>query len=177
MFLNFLKGTKKKMFLREKEGMLREMHFEEITKETLYIALEIINSNKDYNLLENGAAERTIAEIEEEFINNKTISVFIKLDDTYIGVIDYLMDNPKDHSPWLGLIIIHSDYQGYGFGAQAYTLYENEMLNQGVKHIRIGIIKENLKAKQFWESNGFLYIRSAIQENNREIYIYEKRFE
>nr|WP_263326202.1 GNAT family N-acetyltransferase [Neobacillus sp. Marseille-Q6967] len=156
---------------------MRVIHFENITKETLYIALEIINSNKDYNLLENGVADRTLAEIEEEFLNNKTNSVFIKLDDTYIGVIDYLMENPKDHSPWLGLLVIHCDYQGYGFGGQAYALYENEMLNQGVKHIRIGIIKENLKAKQFWESNGFLYIRSAIQENGKEIYIYEKKFE
>ncbi len=33
------------------------VQFEEITKETLYIALEIINSNPSYNVLENGTPE------------------------------------------------------------------------------------------------------------------------
>jgi hypothetical protein len=44
------------------------VHFEEIKKETLYIALEIINSNTHYNIVENERAQRELEEIEEEFL-------------------------------------------------------------------------------------------------------------
>lgn len=150
------------------------MYFEEITKETLYIALEIVNSNPEFNMLENGIESRNLSDMEEEFMNPDTTSVFVKLDDTYIGVLDYLMENPNDQHPWLGLLIIHGDYKGYGFGSQAYALYENEMCNRGVKNVRIGVIKENEKARRFWESLGFLYIKTAIWKNGKEIFIFEK---
>jgi GNAT superfamily N-acetyltransferase len=152
------------------------VHFEEITKETLYIALEIINSNSHYNFVENEHTHRELAEIEEELLNPDTTSVFIKLDDTYIGVMDYLMENPKDQCPWLGLLMIHGDYQGFGFGTQAYALYERDMRERGLSQTRIGVIRENVKAKQFWESLGFLYIKTAFSENGKEIFIYEKNF-
>lgn len=150
------------------------MFFEEITKETLYIALEIVNSNPEYNVFENGDPARSLSEMEKVFINPKTTSAFIKLDDTYIGVIDYFMKNPKDNCPWLGLLMIHGDYQGYGFGAQAYNLYENEIFERGVKRIRIGVLKENSRANNFWVNLGFLYIKSASCENGKEILCYEK---
>ena len=150
------------------------VHFEEIKKETLYIALEIINSNTHYNIVENERAQRELEEIEKEFLNPVTISVFIKLDDTYIGVMDYLMENPKDQYPWLGLLMIHSDYQGFGFGAQAYELYENEMRNRGLQCVRLAVIKENVKAKQFWGSLGFLNVKAALSENGKGIFVYEK---
>lgn len=150
------------------------MYFEEITKETLYIALEIINSNPEFNVLENGNECRNLSDMEEEFMNPDSISVFVKLDDTYIGVLDYLMENPKDQYPWLGLLMIHGDYQGYGFGSQAFALYENEMRNRGVKNVRIGVLKGNEKARSFWEALGFLYIKSALWKFGKEIFIFEK---
>lgn len=152
------------------------MYFEEITKETLYIAQEIVNSNPEYNVCDKGSANRTPSEIECELLNPKTTSVFIKLDDTYIGVIDFLMENPKDNCPWLGLLLIHRDYQGYGFGSQAYALYENEMQNRGVERVRVGVISKNTKAHGFWLSLGFLYIKTATWENGKEIFYYEKVF-
>lgn len=150
------------------------IHFEEIRKETLYIALEIVNSNPEYNVLENDLAARELADLEKEFLNPKTISVFIKLDDTYIGVMDYVLENPNDHFPWLGLLMIHADYQGYGFGAQAYAHIENEMDKRGLDRVRIGVIKENTKARHFWELLGFKYYNTAVWENGRVIFCYEK---
>jgi GNAT superfamily N-acetyltransferase len=150
------------------------MYFEEVTKETLYIALEIVNSNQNYNVFENGIPTRVLSDIEDEFINPNTTSAFIKLEDTYIGVIDYLMENPQDNCPWLGLLMIHADYQGFGFGAQAYALYENEMRKRGVKNVRLGVLSENLKATQFWNSLGFLYIKTELNNNCKKILYFEK---
>jgi RimJ/RimL family protein N-acetyltransferase len=151
------------------------MYFEEVKKETLYIALEIINSNPEYNVFENGKEARILADMEEEFLNPNTISAFIKLDDTYIGVIDYMLENPHDHNLWLGLVMLHGDYQGYGFGAQAYAAYENEMLKRGKESVRIGVLKENTKAQHFWESLGFVYYITATARNGSGIYCYQKQ--
>lgn len=151
------------------------MYFEEVKNETLYIALEMINSNPEYNLIENGNESRELADIEKEFLNPNTTSVYIKLDDTYIGVIDYKLDNPNDHFPWLGLLMIHGNYQGYGFGAQAYAQFEKEMQNRGLDMVRIGVMTENKKAQRFWESLGFAYYKTAASQNGKEILCYQKR--
>ncbi len=151
------------------------MYFEEVKKETLYIALEILNSNPEFNLYDNGRETRTLAEMEEEFLNSKTVSAFIKLDDTYIGIIDYLLENPNDHYPWLGLLMIHGDYQGYGFGAQAYETYEYEMSKRGLNHVRIGILIENKKAIRFWESIGFIFYKTTTLKNGSVINCYQKQ--
>jgi RimJ/RimL family protein N-acetyltransferase len=150
------------------------MIFEEVKKESLYIALEIVNSNPEYNRFENGKEARTLADMEKEFLNPNTYCAFIKLDDTYIGIIDYLFENPKDHYPWLGLLLIHADYQGYGFGAQAFAAYENEMRKRGKKSVRIGVLKENTKAQRFWETLGFVYYNTATAQNGTGILCYEK---
>jgi len=150
------------------------VYFEEMTKETLYIAQEIINSNPGYNVLENKNDHRSLAEMEKEFLGSDTVSAFIKLEDTYIGVIDYLIENPKDHFPWLGLLMIHSDYQGYGFGTQAYALYENEMMNRGLGSVRLGVLKDNTKAHSFWESQGFVLFKKTTSQSGNEIWCYEK---
>lgn len=150
---------------------------EEITKKTLYIALEIVNSNPAYNFLENGQEMRSEANMTDEFLNEKATSMFVKLDDTYIGVIDYIMENPKDQHPWLGLLIIHHDYQGYGFGRQTYFLYEEIMRKKGVPSIRLGVLKENHRALQFWESLGFHFVKMArVDHLEKEIKVLEKRF-
>ena len=151
------------------------MYFEEVKKETLYIALEMINSNPEYNIFENGKEARTLADMEEEFLNPNTNSAFIKLDDTYIGIIDYLIENPKDQFPWLGLLLLHGDYQGYGFGAQAFSVYENEMFKRGKKVVRIGVLKDNLRAQRFWEALGFIYYSTATLKNGSGIFCYEKQ--
>ena len=151
------------------------VNFEEINKETLYIALEIINSNPQYNVMENRSKTRSLKDMEKEFLNPNTISVFIKLDETYIGVIDYMLENPKDSLPWLGLLIIHQDYQGFGFGKQAYEYYESEMRNRGLDKVRIGVLQENTIAQHFWESLGFVYYITSKAQNGSGILCYQKQ--
>ncbi|WP_078414752.1 GNAT family N-acetyltransferase [Priestia abyssalis] len=131
--------------------------FELITEETLYIALELLNSNEEYNRLENGQATRTEEEVRAEYMNKKTISLFIKADDTYIGLIDFMDKNEKDGYPWIGSFIIHRDYHGYGYGTQAYFQFEQWMIEHDVSAVRLGVLQQNPKARAFWERAGFQY--------------------
>ncbi|WP_163102128.1 GNAT family N-acetyltransferase [Peribacillus alkalitolerans] len=131
--------------------------FENLTEENIYIAEEIVNSNRAYNKMENGHETRSTVEVKEDLINGKSEPFFIKADDTYIGLIDYMMCNEKDRYPWLGLLMIHEDYKGYGYGTSAYLLYEQQMKERGVEILRLAVLKENVPARKFWERLGFNY--------------------
>ena len=151
-------------------------HFslEKISKETLYIALEVVNSNKIYNRLENGREARTLKEIEEEFLNPMTESYFVKEKNEYVGVLDYLVENPKDHYPWLGLLMIYQSYHGRGYGKAAYSLFENEARIAGMQIVRLGVLIENKPAKTFWESLGYKRYETKPYKEGKKIDCYEK---
>lgn len=64
--------------------------FEFVIVDMMYIVLEIINLNEVYNVLENGKKEWSEEEFFKEYMNEKMDSYFIKVDDIYVGVIDYM---------------------------------------------------------------------------------------
>ena len=140
--------------------------FEPITEETLYIALELLNSNDEYNRLESGEATRTIEEVRAEYMNEKTTSLFIKADDTYIGLIDFLDKNEKDGYPWIGSFIIHQDYHGYGYGTQAYFHFEQWLMEKGVSTVRLGVLQQNKRGRSFWKRAGFHYYTTKTLGQN-----------
>ncbi|MEH6941371.1 GNAT family N-acetyltransferase [Bacillus sp. JJ722] len=145
--------------------------FEPITEETLYIAKEILNSNRDYNILENGKPDRSDEEVREEFLNDNSTNVFIKADDTYIGVIEYMLLNPKDETTWIGLFMIHSDYHGFGYGLIAYSAFEEIIRLESTPKLRLAVLEKNEAAKHFWERVGYsFYDKSKVKENNVNCY-------
>lgn len=155
------------------------MSFEKITKEYIDVIVEITNSNQNYNLMENGALTRTKEELIKEYFQstNQSETYFIKLDDTYIGLIDFLEHNPRDGYSWLGLLMIHGDYQGYGFGTNAFTLFEEQLKSrESINALRLGILVNNHPAKKFWKSHGFQYIKNKTNTNGIEVEVYEKKY-
>lgn len=151
------------------------MTLEEITKDKIKKVQEIVLSNKTYNVLENGRETRSMKEIKEEFLNPATYSYFIKVDKDYIGLIDYLPENPKDQYPWLGLLMIHEQWKGNSFGKRAYHLFEKGIKNSGKHAIRLGVLNNNRDAKAFWESLGFSYYDTKPFKAGREVDCYEKK--
>ncbi|MBD3106947.1 GNAT family N-acetyltransferase [Bacillus sp. AGMB 02131] len=147
---------------------------EPMTAETLYIAKEIINSNKAYNTMENGHDTRSEEEIAKQLLQDQCESYFLKADDTYIGIVDLMINNPKDDTPWIGLFMIHHDYQGYGYGSIAYDNIEQHLKeDRGLTKLRLAVIPENEGAKNFWESFGYCFYKTGVS-NNRTVACYEK---
>jgi hypothetical protein len=48
------------------------------------------------------------------------------------------------------------------------------MVERGANRIRLGVIKENTKAKSFWELTRFNYYNTVNGKNQKEILRYEK---
>ncbi|MDM5188473.1 GNAT family N-acetyltransferase [Bacillus sp. DX4.1] len=108
--------------------------------------------------------EETKAVVEEMFSSNclevQAIQYCIKVDDTYIGLIDYMVQEEKAR---LSVLIVHNDYQGYGYGTNAYFTFEEMMKHRNVTRIEILQKDLTVHAKAFIEGLGF--------EDNNEVYM------
>ncbi|WP_368042553.1 GNAT family N-acetyltransferase [Ectobacillus sp. JY-23] len=152
--------------------------FEPVTEEFFEVVKEIVNSNDVYNTLENGCEFRTDDEIREEFFHNDNnrVTYFIKADETYVGLVEYMKQHEKDGRPWLGLLMIHRDYQGYGYGTNAYYMLEDMWKQQGITSIRLAVIKGHTQAKRFWEHLGFSFYAQKQSTKGITVDCLEKNF-
>ncbi|MEI5908433.1 GNAT family N-acetyltransferase [Bacillus spongiae] len=120
--------------------------FEVVSEDSLYIAKEMVTSNHEH--WENTSGE--LAEPLSNIGNGK--SLFLKLDETYIGLVKYVKDN---ESVMVKLLLIHPDYQGYGFGTQAFFALEQRWKSEGVQSLRVQEQKNQSRVNKFWEHVGF----------------------
>ncbi|PEZ08080.1 GNAT family N-acetyltransferase [Bacillus sp. AFS018417] len=102
--------------------------------------------------------------IEEMFFSHnlpvQDVAYCIKADDTYVGIIDYTVQQNK---AILSYLLIHHDYEGYGYGTNAYYTFEEIVKRDDVEEIEITLIDKNERVKAFFEQLGF-------QQNNH-VYI------
>ncbi|MEI4828039.1 GNAT family N-acetyltransferase [Bacillus sp. FJAT-53711] len=102
--------------------------------------------------------------IEEMFSSHdlpaQDVAYCIKADDTYVGIIDYTVQQSK---AILSYLLIHHDYEGYGYGTNAYYTFEEIVKRDHVKEIEITLIDKNERVIAFFEQFGF-------QQNNH-VYI------
>ncbi|MDR4947243.1 GNAT family N-acetyltransferase [Neobacillus cucumis] len=150
------------------------MFFEPITENSIELALEIVNSNSTYNILENGNPLRSIEEVSSEFLNTISDSFLIIMENKYIGIIDFLNNNPKDNHPWIGLLMIKGDYHSLGYGKKAYASFEDKLKKQKFNKVRIGVLQGNLIAIEFWKSLGFKFYGNS-NWRGKTVYCFEKQ--
>lgn len=84
-------------------------------------------------------------------LSEKQVQYCVKVDDTYIGVIDYRVQGDCGFIQ----LIIHFDYQSYGYGTNTYFTFETMMKERNVKEIKVVQTELTEQAKSFIESFGF----------------------
>ncbi|WP_234396842.1 GNAT family N-acetyltransferase [Bacillus massiliglaciei] len=145
--------------------MSKLIEFRSVRLEQMEVLKKIVNSNQAFNHLSEGHPKLNDEEVLKMYETSKgqgAVMNFITDDGDPIGVIDYLMENPSDKMPWLGLLIIHSDYQGQGYASKALKKYESLMKEKGIKKVRLGVIKENNPALNFWINRGFSFYEERL---------------
>ena len=144
--------------------------FEKVSKENLYIAKVMMNSNSEFF----SSIGKCVKEKESELISSQSSSLLIKIDDTYIGLLNY-EKILKERRIIIEDYLIHADYQGFGYGTVAYDHFENLLLEQGYKHSVVLVSSKNDRAHQFWERKG--YVASGLEEHKGiEMTRFEKLF-
>ncbi|MGC7871387.1 GNAT family N-acetyltransferase [Desulfosporosinus sp. SYSU MS00001] len=148
-------------------NLLPLVEFQPVTSNRLELLKQIVNSNKDYNLLSKSHAELTDAEILEMYESSKRIGAvmsYIMVNGSPVGVIDYLIENPSDKLPWLGLLMIHTQNHGKGYALASLENYEFLMRQEGLKKVRLGVIKGNDHALKFWVKRGFTFYQQKLSD-------------
>ena len=143
--------------------------FEQINEKNLYIAREMINSNASYYQNRNNKERDPVDEL-ISLVSNPN-AYLVKVDDTYIGIISYKL-HEKERLASLDLLMIHADYQGFGYGTTVYYELEDVLSKLGYTYIKLHVYSENKRAEQFWERNGFTLLSSSQGE---EITYYKKQ--
>lgn len=158
------------------------IHFEPVTDPLAADSVElqsfIINSQPRFNLLVMGKEFLSAAEIREENRSNLEMGeklLYIKENNQCIGLASYLNPNPNDSYPWIGLLVLHSNYAKQGKGSAAFQLLKQRLQQENAECVRLAVQHGNKAGAAFWTQHGFVRIRSAIDNHNTEVDVYEKQ--
>ncbi|SFJ28485.1 Acetyltransferase (GNAT) family protein [Halobacillus dabanensis] len=131
------------------------------------IELEIMNSNPSYNKMSKNKSTINYKDILDEYEESnklKTTRLLIKQEEHYIGLVDYCINNPSDHTPWISLFVIHKQFQGAGNSLRVFQRLEHLIRQEGKKKIRLAVHQENEKGLLFWNRLGFNKFKEVIFE-------------
>jgi len=135
-----------------------------IEEEHLDDLFAVYVSNPDYLRLTEGTAdgvgvyskEQMLRDLQvAEWTGRTPLGVFLREGRQLIGFLEYWERADTDGKPWLGLLMIHRDYQRRGFGSEIATGFLDWAKFRGWPEVRIGVLEENKKALAFWRSLGF----------------------
>ncbi|MFS1517290.1 GNAT family N-acetyltransferase [Bacillus sp. SCS-151] len=142
------------------------------------IELEIMNSNSNYNLMSKNKNTINFEDIQSEYEESKklnTTRLLIKKNKSYIGLVDYCINNSSDNTPWISLFVIHKQYQGAGNSLVAYEHIENLIRQEQKEKLRLAVHKENSRGIDFWSKLGFKKYKEVIFEDKPHLCL-EKNF-
>lgn len=69
--------------------------------------------------------------------------------------MDLIFGYPKKNTAYIGLFVIDKRLQRKSIGRKIFSILEEKLADMDFYKIRLGVIKENINGKLFWESMGF----------------------
>ncbi|WP_419883076.1 GNAT family N-acetyltransferase [Peribacillus sp. B-H-3] len=125
--------------------------------DTILYEMAVMNSNPEFVKLSEDKSfltkEDILAEHEEEIEKERYLILENK---NPAAIADFTMCNPRDKNPWLGLFILHKNYQNQGYAVQIYHHYEDMMKQRDVAEIHLGCFAANADGLDFWGKLGFV---------------------
>ncbi|MDF2923710.1 MAG: family N-acetyltransferase [Paenibacillaceae bacterium] len=141
------------------------------------LELGILNSDIYFNKVCKGKELLTVKDVEEDRRESDGLGTerfFLRDGGKVVGILDYLLHNPGDGYPWLGLLLIAKEMQGHGYGLKALATFEQILRNNRLNKYRIGVVAGNKPAERFWHKRGFVKVKS-VQQETRVVDVYEKQ--
>lgn len=75
--------------------------------------------------------------------------------DKLIAEMDLIKDYPQENTAYIGLFMVHGEYQGRGVGTQIITQALVALKEMGCKNARLAIDRGNPQSQAFWIKQGF----------------------
>ena len=93
--------------------------------------------------------------------------------DRLVAVMDFVYAYPDEQTVFIGLFMVHQDYQGKGVGL-VIVKEALRFFSQDHQKARLACVKSNPQAEHFWRKQGFLSIGVETQEPTYAVEIMEK---
>lgn len=123
--------------------------------------LDVYNSNPDY--MEYAFGQRVVAleAVERDHLDH------LEMEDSYsialreatngaiIGIAQFILRNPRDGQPWLGLIMLDSRFQGKGYAREFLDTLIHWYKENGYVSLHLAVLEKNQSVIGFYENVGF----------------------
>lgn len=93
--------------------------------------------------------------------------------DTLIAVMDLILQYPNEETAFIGFFMINAKNQGCGIGSQIISEVFS-YLKQSFSSVRLGYVKGNKQAEQFWKKNGLDPTGVVTEEELYDIVVMER---
>lgn len=115
--------------------------------------------------------DENVADFEED----GTVSLIIRKDGQIVAIVDLLKRHPVDGSLWLGLFVVEETLHGTGLAQTLYEQVEEEYMRPYQTVFRLGVLPDNLRARRFWERNGYVYEKDSITNKGVRVHVLKKQ--
>ena len=110
-----------------------------------------------------------------DFEADGTVSLIIREDGRVVAIADLLKRHPVDGSLWLGLFVVEESLHGTGLAQTLYEQLEDQYMRPYQTVFRLGVLPNNLRARRFWERNGYVYEKDSITNKGTRVHVLKKR--
>jgi len=116
---------------------------------------------EEYNMMESGRlpqpedARFFLTDIPPQKDLSDKYCLAVEKDARIVALIDLVKNYPTSGIWWIGLLLIHPDYQGIGLGTTIVNAIFSWFSKEGVQKVRLGVLEENEKGFRFWQKMGF----------------------
>ncbi|CAM5793184.1 MULTISPECIES: GNAT family N-acetyltransferase [Brevibacillus] len=132
--------------------------------------LSVYNSNPDYMEYAYGKREVTVQTVESDHAENLAMedsySILLRSRSTrdLVGIAQFILRNPRDGNPWLGLIMLHKDHQGKGYAQHFLDTLIAWYKENGYTSLHLGVLDKNRGVVPFYEKCGFRVYEERMTE-------------
>ena len=98
---------------------------------------------------------------------------FVK--DTLAAVLDLIVGYPADKTAWIGLFMMHPDFQGQGLGSRIIGALLEDLRHSGFDRVRLAYASGNPQSEAFWLKNGFEKTGQISDQGDYQAVLMEKR--
>ncbi|EUJ33822.1 GNAT family acetyltransferase [Listeria floridensis FSL S10-1187] len=144
--------------------MKKSYHVKFLTKKDAALAEEVCQKSEDYFLMEQGRAatladaEGIISDLPEGKTRfDKFVIAILDDNEEAIGLVDVLADFPRKGQWMIGLLLLVPEVRQTGMGRVLHQVIKEWAEDGGADSLRIGVLKENSNAREFWEHLGYQF--------------------
>ncbi|KGT72871.1 sortase, partial [Bradyrhizobium japonicum] len=130
----------------------------------------------DYTEMSEGMRIVTLEEVKKndqenrEMADSFTISIREKGADPVIGYAQFILNNPRDNNPWLGLIMFHQEKQKLGYAREFLHALLDWYEANGYDSLHLGVLEKNAQVVPFYEKLGFRQYETRESEKLGKVF-------